>query len=253
MRAFLVTGRAIISFYNDLFLLIGLSLLWWVTGGIFVGLAFLAMILGFQVATQQSDPLLFLMNPLSNPFLIAPLIAIPAGPATAALANVSRQSARDLRADRSFYFDAFRMYWKKALGIAAVSAVVLSLLLMNLLFYLSRAGTLLQVLAFLWAYLVVFWAGVMVYQFPVLIGLVEPTVWSTLRTSVAMTFANPLFSIFIVVIAGALTVLSGAIPILMLMAWPAVISLLGEHSLKLFVEIVRGQQEKQQQEDESPK
>ena len=252
MRAFLVAGRAIISFYNDLFLLIGMSLLWWVTGGIFVGLAFLLIYTGLSMATRQSDPLLVLLNPLSNPFLIAPLLAIPAAPATAALANVTRQSARDLRADRSFYFDAFRIYWKKALGIGAISAVVLSLLMMNLLFYLSRTGTFLQVLAFLWAYLVVFWAGVMVYQFPVLIGLVEPTVWSAVRTSVAMAFANPLFSIFIVVIACALTVLSGAIPILMLLAWPAVVSLLGEHSLKLFVEIVRGQQDQQQQGGGAP-
>jgi len=41
MRAFLVTWRSLLSVYNELFLLIGISLLWWLTGGFFLALAVL--------------------------------------------------------------------------------------------------------------------------------------------------------------------------------------------------------------------
>jgi uncharacterized membrane protein YesL len=242
VRAFLVVGRAVVSFYNDLFLLIGMSLLWWVTGGIFIGLAFLVGWTALSVAARQNVPLL----DLSNPLWVAPLLAIPAGPATVALANVARQSARNLRADSGFYWEGFRTYWKKALGINAISMVVLSLLLLNLMFYLSRTRSLLQALAFLWAYLVVFWVSVVIYQAPVLVGLQEPKVLSTLRTAIAVAFANPLFSILIVILAVVLTGLSIALAILLVLAWPAVMALLGEHSLKLFVELVRGPQDQQQ-------
>jgi uncharacterized membrane protein YesL len=248
VRAFLVVGRAVVSFYNDLFLLIGMSLLWWITGGIFVGLAAFMVVAGLQAATSlQNVPVadassfFFRMAPLC----LIPLFAIPAGPATAALANVARQSARDLRADSGFYWEGFRMYWKKALGVNAISMVVLSLLLLNLVFYLSRTKSLVQALAFLWAYLVIFWMGVVIYQAPVLVGLQEPKVVSTLRTAIAMAFANPLFSILIVILAVALTGLSVALAILLVLAWPAVMALLGEHSLKLFVELVRGPQDQQ--------
>ena len=39
MRAFVVAGQALLSFYNDLFVFVAMSLLWWVTGGIFVAIA----------------------------------------------------------------------------------------------------------------------------------------------------------------------------------------------------------------------
>jgi uncharacterized membrane protein YesL len=239
VRAFLVAGRTFISFYNELFLLIGISLFWWITGGIFVGAAMVLAYTALTLAARQDVPVLSTGNPL----WLTPLFAIPSGPASAALATLVRQAARDLRADRSLFWDGFRMYWKKALVLSAIGFGVLSLLLLNLLFYLSRSQPFLQILAFLWAYLVVFWIGVLLYLFPVLIALKEPTVVGALRTAIAMTFANPIFSVFAVIIAVALTGLSIALPILLLLAWPAVIALLGEHSLKLFVERVRGPEE----------
>lgn len=239
MRAFIVAGRTFVSFYNELFLLIGISLFWWITGGIFVGAAMVLAYTALTLAARQNVPLLSTGNPL----WLTPLFAIPAGPACAALANLVRPAARDLRADRSLFWEGFRMYWKKALALSAIGLAVLSLLLLNLLFYLSQSQPILQVLAFLWAYLVVFWIGVLLYLFPVLIALKEPTIIGTLRTAIAMTFANPVFSVILVVIAAALTGLSIALPILLLLAWPALMTLLGEHSLKLFVERVRGPEE----------
>ena len=239
MRAFTVAFRAIVSFYNELFLLISASLLWWITGGIFAGLALLLGWVALSVAARENLPFL----DSSNPFWLLPLLAIPAGPASAALANVARPAARDLHADRSMFWAGFRLYWKQALALAAIGMGVLALLVLNLFFYLSRTNPFFQAFSLFWAYLIMFWLGVCLLMFPVLVGLKEPGVMATLKTCVGIVFTNPLFSLLLVIIACALTILSVILPFLLVLAWPAVIILLGEHKLKLVVERVRGPEE----------
>ena len=221
MRAFLVAIRAVVTFYNDLFLLVGMSVLWWLTGGIFVAAV---VVLGWP------------MLEINGPWWLMPLLAIPAGPATAGLANVARRSARELHVNRSFFFDGLRTYWRQALALSAISMGGLSLLLLNLLFYLTRMSGLLQMVAILWLYLIILWMSMQVYLYPVLVGLEEPSVWAALRTSLVLVLANPLFSIILVLLAILLTGISIVLAILLLFAWPALVVLLGEHALKLLVE-----------------
>jgi hypothetical protein len=116
MRAFSVAFRAIVSFYNELFLMVATSLLWWVTGGIFVGLALALSWSALGLAGRENLSLL----DSGNPFLLMPLLAIPAGPATAALANVSRPVARDLHADRACSSRVFAPL-KQALAASAIA------------------------------------------------------------------------------------------------------------------------------------
>lgn len=221
MKAFSVVGRALASFYNDLFLLVGMTLLWWVTGGIFVG---------------ASIAVAWILLQSGGPWWLAPLLAIPAGPAGAALANVARQSARDLHADRSFFFDGLRQYWRRALALNAIGMVILALLMLNMVFYFSLTGMVLRFLAFFWAYLIVFCLGVQLYLFAVLVGLQVPTVSGALRLAAAMALANPLFSVIVIVLAAILTGLSIILFFVLILAWPAIMALVGEHSVKYLVE-----------------
>jgi uncharacterized membrane protein YesL len=236
MRAFTVAFRALVSYYNELFLMLAASLLWWVTGGVFAGLALAMAWTALGITGQANLPL----QDATNPFWLMPLLAIPAGPATAGLAYLARPVARDLHADRSMFFEGFRTYWKQALALSAIAMVVLALLLLNLFFYVSRESPFFQAFSLFWALLTVFWLSVGLYLYPVLVGLKEPGVVATLKTSVAVAFANPVFSLLLVVIAVLLSVVSVFVAILLLLAWPAVIALLGEHGLKLLVERVRG-------------
>lgn len=224
MRAFQTVWRACVSLYNELFFFVGICILWWVTGGIFVGLA---VVVGWPLVQ------------IGGPFWLAPLIAIPAGPATAAMAHVARRAARDIRVDRSFYWEGFKLYWRQALAVNALSMGILALLLLNLVFYATRQS-ILQALTLFWAYLALSWLGVQTYLFPVMVGLKKMSVWGTLRTAVALALANPFFTILIVVLGLVLTGVSVVVAILILMAWPAVMTLIGEHSLMLFVERAGG-------------
>jgi uncharacterized membrane protein YesL len=234
VRAFRTVWQALVSFYNELILLVIISLLWWLTGGVFVGLAVFVAWVGLQTGTDA---------------WFAPLVAIPAGPATAALASVARQAARDLRVDRSFYWDGFRSYWRRGLACMAVSMAILSVLVLNVQFYAPQPNTALKVFAIFWVYLIILALGAQLYLFPVLVGLKEPGVPATLKTTAVLALANPLYSAVLVVLALVLTVVCIALAVLLPLAWPAVIALLGEHSLMLFVERSGGNQTPDVKED----
>ncbi|MEJ5198239.1 MAG: hypothetical protein WHX53_04895 [Anaerolineae bacterium] len=221
MRAFLVTWRSLVSFYNEMFLLLGVNLLWWLTGGFMVGLMII---------------LAWPMLQIGGPWWLTPLIAIPAGPATAALANVAHRAARDRHVDRSFFTDGLREYWRKALGLAALLALGDMLLLLNILFYLNRPEPLLQVFALFFVVLLIYWLAVQIFAFPILVALKEPGVISALKTAAMMAFANPLFSVLVLIIAGLLTGLCVVLAILLLVVWPGIVVMLGSHAFKLVLE-----------------
>lgn len=221
MRAFTIAARAILSFYNDMFVLIAMSLLWWVTGGIFVGAAG-----GFALVLFTGG----------GPWWIAPLIAIPGGPAIIALASVVRQTVRGRAPDRQDYLDALRANWKAGLALHALGMVVLSLLLLNLIFYAFQANITLRVLSVAWAYLVLFWASIQLYVYPFYLALEAPSLGHALRMAALAAFANPLFSALILAIAAVLTAISVVLAVLVFIVWPALLSLLSEHALRLLLE-----------------
>ena len=192
MRAFLVAGRALRSFLGELTFLVGMSLLWFATGGIAV---IAAALVGYPMAM------------MSGPWWLAPLLTIPIGPATAALAVVARRCAADLRVTRTFYMDGLRNYWRPALGLSAIGMAVLALLLINITFYASRPNGFMQGLTLIWGYLLVFWLSVQLYAYSVLVRMEKPRALGALRTAVLGALANPLFSIVLVLIAAIFTVL----------------------------------------------
>jgi uncharacterized membrane protein YesL len=221
LKAFSITWRALVSYYDEFFFLVGMSLLWWVTGGMFAGAALVA---GWILAST------------GGPWWLAPLLAIPAGPASAAMANVARQVARDLSVNRTVYFGGLRSYWRRALAVSAIGMVILSLLLLNAAFYASQHTTLMWAITFFWAYLSAFWILVQVYQYPVLVGMENPKIFGVLRISLAIVFASPIFSILLLAAAAVLSVICLLLAVTLFVAWPAVMILLGEHSVKFYVD-----------------
>ena len=172
---------------------------------------------------------------MGGPWWLAPLLAIPIGPATAALAVVARRCAAELRVTRTFYLDGLRAYWRPALGLSAIGMAVMALLLMNITFYASRPNGFMQGLTLIWAYLLVFWLSVQFYAYPVLVRMEKPRALGALRTAVLGALANPLFSIILVLIAAVFTVLGVLTMIFFFLIWPALMALLGEHAFRLFL------------------
>lgn len=220
MRAFLVAWWALRSFIGEMIFWVGMSLLWFATGGIAV---IVAVLIGWPLVETGGW------------WWLAPLLAIPIGPATAALAVVARRCAADVRVTRTFYMDGLRTYWRPALGLSSIGMVVLALLLMNIAFYANRPSGFALGLAFIWGYVLLFWLSVQFYAYPVLVRMEQPSVPGALRTAAFGELANPFFSIVLLLIAAAFLVLSALTVIFFLLIWPALMALLGEHSFRLFL------------------
>jgi uncharacterized membrane protein YesL len=99
-----------------------------------------------------------------------------------------------------------------------------------------QPGTVLRTIAIVWGYLLVVWLSVQVYVYPIYASLEQPSLGMALRMAALAVLANPLFSVLLLVVAGALTALCVALPILLPIAWPALMALLGEHALELFLQ-----------------
>ena len=138
--------------------------------------------------------------------------------------------------DRSGYFEAYRKQWKQGLALNTIGMVILSLLLLNLSFYLSQPAMPLRMFGVLWGYLTVFWLSAQLYVYPFFVALEKPAVFSSLRMAALSVLANPLFSVLLLAIAAALTAVSIALAVTVLIAWPAVMALLGEHGLLLILQ-----------------
>lgn len=220
MRAFSVTWRALAGLYGELFFLIGMSLVWWITGGVFVAVA---------VAIGLS---LFVSG---GPWWLAPLLAVPAGPATVALAAVCRRVARNRPHDRQDYTDALIREWKRGLALSAIAMIVLALILLNAIFYLFQTNDVLRFFSIVWIYLAVFWLGMQFFVYPFFAALEEPSILRAYKMAALATFANPLFAAVLLLLALILTGLSVALPVIALLVWPALMGLLGEYALRLLL------------------
>lgn len=220
MRAFSIGWRALVSLYGDLFFLIGMTLLWWITGGIFMAAA-AGIALSMFVA--------------GGPWWLAPLIAIPAGPATVGLATVGRRVVRGKPVDRFDYLDALKRDWKRGLALSAIGMVALALLLLNATFYLFQTNTVLRLFSFVWIYLGVFWLSIQLFVYPFFVALEKPGVLPCYKMAALAAFANPVYATLLLLVTLLLTAVCIALPVLALLVWPALIALLGEHGLRLLL------------------
>ncbi|MCU0507025.1 MAG: hypothetical protein MUC34_01250, partial [Anaerolineae bacterium] len=74
------------------------------------------------------------------------------------------------------------------------------------------------------------------FVYPFFAALEEPGVLRSYKMAALATFANPLFAALLVLLALILTAVSVALPVLVLLIWPALMALMGEHGLRLLLQ-----------------
>jgi uncharacterized membrane protein YesL len=153
-----------------------------------------------------------------------------------AITAATRQTTRGRAADRHDYINALKANWKAGLLLTTLGMVVLSLLLLNLIFYAFQTTPLLRVLSVVWGYLVLFWASMQFYIYPFYLALEAPSLGHSLRMSALATLANPLFSILLLLVAFLLTAVCAVLVILLIIAWPGLMALTCDHGLRLLLE-----------------
>ena len=211
MQAFHVVWRAIRDLYDDLFVFVPLSLLWW--------LCF--------------------------------LVIIPLPPAVAGLVYLANEIAHERRIEWRMAVEGARLFFWRSWVVFLVSVLGFLVVGMNIWFYLNQFTGLPQYLTILWLYLLIIWSAAQIYVYPLLIAMEKPRVLLIFRNALLLTLANPLFTVLLLVLFLALTVVSVAFPLLLILVLPGLLSLVSTRALVYLVERVRQiQSHRDHQDDE---
>lgn len=155
IRAFRLLRSAFSAWYYDVFVLIGVNLLW----------------------------------------LFLSLLILPLGPATAGLFYVADHVAREEPISLGMFWQGFRRFLGKGWQVMFVLLAVPIITAVNVAFYLNMQSNLMQILGIMWIYVLIFWAVMAIYPFPVLMAMERPALLPIFRNSALLALGNVAFSV----------------------------------------------------------
>jgi uncharacterized membrane protein YesL len=101
------------------------------------------------------------------------MVTIP-NPASAGVYTIANFIVNEETPDFSIFWRALRMLWKRALVMYVVGAGVLGGLIFNTTFYMQVSTGLLQAVAILWVYAIIYWLSMQAYLMPLLVAAALP-------------------------------------------------------------------------------
>jgi uncharacterized membrane protein YesL len=135
-------------------------------------------------------------------------------PSTAALFYATYRIAHGKSADRQTFFEGFRRYFWSSWLWGLLNGVVVAGLVANELFYTRTDSEGLVGLRGVFIALGIFWLGIQVYTFPLMLEQEQPNLRLAIRNSLVIFLKRPVHTVGWAVLIGGLTVAST------LMIWP---------------------------------
>ena len=169
LTGFRVLWRALVHFWDESLLMIRANVTWFV-----VSLPlYLLTVLVCGIFIPPIDP-----GAGENiwPWVMSAfiLVTIP-GPTSAGVYAIANHVANEETPEFSLFWRAIKLLWKKALVIYLIGAGVLRRPdLQHLVLHAGRSG-LLQAVAILWLYGIIYWLSLQAYLMPLLVAAAHPT------------------------------------------------------------------------------
>jgi uncharacterized membrane protein YesL len=191
MKAFFIMGRILKALYDDLFLYVWLSALWW----------------------------------------LGTVLILPAGPVTSGLHRVANRSANYKRVNVSFFYESVRQRIGRSWLLFAGNGLVILLLIFNITFYLDQQTLWLRAFGFAWIWVLIIFLLMGQYFFPLFWQQEEPNIRLVLRNAFLLTLRNPLYTLFLFLFQVLIITFSfiTVLPVLLLM--PAAIAVTANYGL----------------------
>jgi uncharacterized membrane protein YesL len=168
LTGFRVLWRALIHFWDESMLMIRANVTWFVAS---LPLYLLTVLVcGFFIPS---------VNPESGeniwPWVMAAfiLVTIPS-PTSAGVHAIANYVVNEETPDFSLFWRAVKLLWKKALVMYLIGAGVLGGLIFNTVFYMQVSTGLLQAVAILWLYGIIYWLSMQAYLMPLLVAAALP-------------------------------------------------------------------------------
>jgi hypothetical protein len=154
MKAFPIMWRAIRATYDELLLLVGLSVLWW----------------------------------------LGTVLVVTAAPATAGLHLVANRMANYKRVDAGFFWEGARRQVKRSWLLYAGNVVLLLAVFVNINFYVNGTVAWMQIVGVMWIWILLFLLLGGQYLFPLLCQQDDPSVKLVARNAILLALRHPLYS-----------------------------------------------------------
>jgi uncharacterized membrane protein YesL len=144
--------------------------------------------------------------------LTLPVVTAPA--AWAALVWMQRQAITQPSSTTEYFWDAFKLHFKRSLVVLGLNVVIVGINLTNLLAYAPDSSLQGAVLRAIWALVLAAWFTVQFYVWPLLYEMETPNLWTAFRNAALMLMLNPGFTmglwLVIVILSIISTVLTAA-------------------------------------------
>lgn len=178
------------------------------------------------------------------PAVIAMLLgALPAGPATAALAYVAFRVS-DGRATRfGEFFGAMRTYARRGWLLMGIWVVGLLIIVIDIGFYLSVGNLVGAIILGLWLYLLVIWLAALIYIFPLMALQDEFSLRGVARSAGLMVIGRPIFTLVNLVLMLAVLVLSLMTIVPLLAITPALLNVWSMRATRALIDDARRRRE----------
>ncbi len=181
LTGFRVLWRALIHFWDESLLLIRANLTWFVVSLplYFVTVAVTGLLLalaqawaGVPVEAAEGMPT---DEASALPWLLGAFImVIMPQPISAGVYAIANHVVNEETPDFSLFWRAIRALWKPALATYAIGAALFFGLIFNTSFYLSSSVAVLNAVAILWLYAIVYWLSLQTYVMPLMVAAAFP-------------------------------------------------------------------------------
>ncbi|MBI2940208.1 MAG: hypothetical protein HYY04_07175 [Chloroflexi bacterium] len=226
MRAFSILWRSIVDFYGEMFPLVGMNILWVILSLPILALfSFTVLPLGSTIA-QVSMELAFV--PLMVFVVLAP------NPASAGLHYYANQLVKEERVEFELFKEGLRRYWKRAFALTLISLGGFLLILGNIVFYVTRDVWLVQVIGFLFLYVLYLWTSMQLYVMPLLIEQEDKRIRLIYRNAALLAIDNVTASLILTILLLVIAALSVLIPLFVMLVTASLVALV-QHRLTLTV------------------
>jgi uncharacterized membrane protein YesL len=154
MKAFTIMGRTFKALYDELFLWVWLSVLWWV----------------------------------------GTVLVLPAAPVALGLHKAANRVANYRRVDSGFFYDGARQYIVKGWLLFGITLLMIGGVTFNIVFYLNSTEAWTQIIGIVWIWVLLLLLMAGQYFFPLFWQQDEPSIKMILRNALLLAIRHPLYS-----------------------------------------------------------
>ena len=191
MKAFIVMGRTFKAAYEELFLCVFLSVVWWA----------------------------------------GTILVVTAAPATIGLHRVANRMANYRRVDSGFFWEAARQNIGRGWLLYMLSMLMPVAVAFNIWFYSQSAATAMRIIGIAWLWILLLILMLSQYIFPLFWQQDEPSVKLILRNAFLLALRYPLYTLLLLIFQVVIIGVSTAITLPFILLMPALVAIAANFGL----------------------